>query len=57
VSSRQINFGSFDFRERQKSLRLFAREVMPPFADTARPQPPVQRFAQVAPRPVCSAVD
>src|SRR5205807_2739887 len=33
-ASLQINFGALDFREAQKSLRLFAREVMPAFAET-----------------------
>jgi hypothetical protein len=28
----QINFGTLDFAEAQRSMRLFAREVMPAFA-------------------------
>jgi alkanesulfonate monooxygenase SsuD/methylene tetrahydromethanopterin reductase-like flavin-dependent oxidoreductase (luciferase family) len=35
-ASLQINFGNIDAREAQKSMRLFAREVMPEFADAAR---------------------
>jgi alkanesulfonate monooxygenase SsuD/methylene tetrahydromethanopterin reductase-like flavin-dependent oxidoreductase (luciferase family) len=31
-ASLQINFGTLDFSEAQKSMRLFAREVMPAFA-------------------------
>jgi alkanesulfonate monooxygenase SsuD/methylene tetrahydromethanopterin reductase-like flavin-dependent oxidoreductase (luciferase family) len=31
-ASLQINFGTLDFAEAQKSMRLFAREVMPEFA-------------------------
>ena len=31
-ASLQINFGTLDFAEAQKSMRLFAREVMPAFA-------------------------
>jgi hypothetical protein len=34
-ASLQINFGSIDFRQAQESMRLFAAEVMPEFADTA----------------------
>ena len=30
-ASLQINFGTLDFGEAQKSMRLFAREVMPEF--------------------------
>ena len=30
-ASLQINFGTLDFAEAQKSMRLFAREVMPAF--------------------------
>ncbi|MGB6747636.1 MAG: hypothetical protein WBE51_06440, partial [Xanthobacteraceae bacterium] len=30
-ASLQINFGTLDFAEAQKSMRLFAREVMPEF--------------------------
>jgi hypothetical protein len=32
-ASLQINFGALDVREAQKSMRLFAAEVMPAFAD------------------------
>jgi alkanesulfonate monooxygenase SsuD/methylene tetrahydromethanopterin reductase-like flavin-dependent oxidoreductase (luciferase family) len=32
-ASLQINFGTIDIREAQKSMRLFAREVMPEFAE------------------------
>jgi alkanesulfonate monooxygenase SsuD/methylene tetrahydromethanopterin reductase-like flavin-dependent oxidoreductase (luciferase family) len=32
-ASLQINFGSIDFRHAQESMRLFAAEVMPEFAD------------------------
>jgi alkanesulfonate monooxygenase SsuD/methylene tetrahydromethanopterin reductase-like flavin-dependent oxidoreductase (luciferase family) len=35
-ASLQINFGNIDIRDAQRSMRLFAREVMPEFADTAR---------------------
>ena len=31
-ASLQINFGTLDFAEAQKSMRLFAREVMPEFS-------------------------
>jgi alkanesulfonate monooxygenase SsuD/methylene tetrahydromethanopterin reductase-like flavin-dependent oxidoreductase (luciferase family) len=31
-ASLQINFGTLDFAEAQKSMRLFAKEVMPAFA-------------------------
>jgi alkanesulfonate monooxygenase SsuD/methylene tetrahydromethanopterin reductase-like flavin-dependent oxidoreductase (luciferase family) len=34
-ASLQINFGTIDVREALKSMRLFAREVMPEFADAA----------------------
>jgi alkanesulfonate monooxygenase SsuD/methylene tetrahydromethanopterin reductase-like flavin-dependent oxidoreductase (luciferase family) len=34
-ASLQINFGTLDFRAAQKSMRLFAAEVMPHFADNA----------------------
>ncbi len=30
-ASLQINFGTLDFAQAQKSMRLFAREVMPAF--------------------------
>ena len=30
-ASLQINFGTLDFAEAQKSMRLFAREVIPAF--------------------------
>jgi alkanesulfonate monooxygenase SsuD/methylene tetrahydromethanopterin reductase-like flavin-dependent oxidoreductase (luciferase family) len=36
-ASLQINFGMLDFGEAQKSMRLFAREVMPAFAAAPRP--------------------
>jgi alkanesulfonate monooxygenase SsuD/methylene tetrahydromethanopterin reductase-like flavin-dependent oxidoreductase (luciferase family) len=36
-ASLQINFGTLDIAEAQKSMRLFAREVMPAFASAARP--------------------
>ena len=36
-ASLQINFGVLDFAEAQKSMRLFAREVMPAFAEAAPP--------------------
>ena len=32
-ASLQINFGTLDFAEAQRSMRLFAREVMPAFTD------------------------
>jgi alkanesulfonate monooxygenase SsuD/methylene tetrahydromethanopterin reductase-like flavin-dependent oxidoreductase (luciferase family) len=38
-ASLQINFGTLDFAEAQRSMRLFAREVMPAFAKEARPVP------------------
>jgi alkanesulfonate monooxygenase SsuD/methylene tetrahydromethanopterin reductase-like flavin-dependent oxidoreductase (luciferase family) len=34
-ASLQINFGALDLREAQRSMRLFAAEVMPEFADAA----------------------
>jgi alkanesulfonate monooxygenase SsuD/methylene tetrahydromethanopterin reductase-like flavin-dependent oxidoreductase (luciferase family) len=34
-ASLQINFGSMDLADAQRSMRLFASEVMPAFADTA----------------------
>ena len=34
-ASLQINFGALDVREAQKSMRLFAAEVMPAFAEAA----------------------
>jgi alkanesulfonate monooxygenase SsuD/methylene tetrahydromethanopterin reductase-like flavin-dependent oxidoreductase (luciferase family) len=34
-ASLQINFGTLDFRAAQESMRLFAAEVMPHFADNA----------------------
>jgi alkanesulfonate monooxygenase SsuD/methylene tetrahydromethanopterin reductase-like flavin-dependent oxidoreductase (luciferase family) len=37
-ASLQINFGNIDIRDAQASMRLFAREVMPEFADTAPAQ-------------------
>src|SRR5260370_6203484 len=45
-SSLQINFGSIDFRHAQESMRLFAAEVMPEFADTEEAIP-AARLAQV----------
>jgi alkanesulfonate monooxygenase SsuD/methylene tetrahydromethanopterin reductase-like flavin-dependent oxidoreductase (luciferase family) len=36
-ASLQINFGTLDFAEAQRSMRLFAREVMPAFSREARP--------------------
>ncbi|HEY6992206.1 MAG TPA: LLM class flavin-dependent oxidoreductase [Xanthobacteraceae bacterium] len=45
-ASLQINFGALDLREAQQSMRLFAAEVMPEFADVApatrQPAPLVQ---------------
>jgi hypothetical protein len=38
-ASLQINFGTLDLHEAQKSMRLFAREVMPEFAGTAQGRP------------------
>ena len=35
-ASLQVNFGTLDFREAQKSIRLFAAQVMPEFAEPAR---------------------
>ncbi len=37
-ASLQINFGNIDIADAQKSMRLFAREVMPEFADAAPSQ-------------------
>jgi hypothetical protein len=46
-ASLQINFGTLDFREAQKSMRLFAAEVMPAFPATAADwPPPAQGYAQ-----------
>jgi len=43
-ASLQINFGALDVREAQKSMRLFAAEVMPAFADAVPPaRQPVPR--------------
>jgi hypothetical protein len=43
-ASLQINFGALDVREAQKSMRLFAAEVMPAFADAVpTAQQPVPR--------------
>ena len=46
-ASLQINFGAIDVGEAQKSLRLFASQVMPEFAEPARamrqPAPLAQR--------------
>lgn len=36
-ASLQVNFGMLDFAEAQRSLRLFAREVLPAFRQPARP--------------------
>ncbi len=44
-ASLQINFGSIDFRHAQESMRLFAAEVMPEFADTEEATP-AARLAQ-----------
>jgi hypothetical protein len=38
----QINFGTLDFREAQKSMRLFAAEVIPHFADAPIARQPEQ---------------
>jgi alkanesulfonate monooxygenase SsuD/methylene tetrahydromethanopterin reductase-like flavin-dependent oxidoreductase (luciferase family) len=38
-ASLQINFGTIDAREAQKSMRLFAREVMPEFTGAATRHP------------------
>ena len=35
-ASLQINFGMLDFAEAQRSMRLFAREVMPAFVQGTR---------------------
>ena len=35
-ASLQVNFGTLDFGEAQKSIRLFAAKVMPEFAESAR---------------------
>ena len=32
-ASLQINFGNMDFREAQRSMRLFCQDVMPQFLD------------------------
>ena len=43
-ASLQINFGALDVREAQNSMRLFAAEVMPAFADAVPPaRQPVPR--------------
>ena len=43
-ASLQINFGALDVREAQKSMRLFAAEVMPAFAKSVPPaRQPVPR--------------
>ena len=39
-ASLQINFGTLDFREAQKSMRLFAAEVIPHFAGAAATRQP-----------------
>jgi hypothetical protein len=39
-ASLQINFGTLDFREAQKSMRLFAAEVIPHFADAPAARQP-----------------
>ena len=36
-ASLQINFGAIELREAQKSMRLFAADVMPAFAGAASP--------------------
>ena len=45
-ASLQVNFGTLDFREAQKSIRLFAAEVMPAFAEAVQsarqPEPAAQ---------------
>ena len=46
-ASLQINFGLLDVREAQKSMRLFAREVMSAFAETS-PTRHAQTLAQAA---------
>ena len=45
-ASLQINFGALDFREAQKSMRLFAAEVIPHFADGAPSARQVEPLAQ-----------
>jgi hypothetical protein len=45
-ASLQINFGNIDIREAQKSMRLFAAEVMPEFAGSATPARQPEPLAQ-----------
>jgi alkanesulfonate monooxygenase SsuD/methylene tetrahydromethanopterin reductase-like flavin-dependent oxidoreductase (luciferase family) len=45
-ASLQINFGAIDLREAQKSMRLFAAEVMPEFAGSATPARQPEPLAQ-----------
>jgi hypothetical protein len=45
-ASLQINFGAIDLREAQKSMRLFATEVMPEFAGYAKPSRQPEPLAQ-----------
>ena len=45
-ASLQINFGAIDLREAQKSMRLFAAEVMPEFAGYAKPSRQPEPLAQ-----------
>jgi hypothetical protein len=45
-ASLQINFGALDVREAQQSMRLFAAEVMPEFAESAPAQRPPAPLAR-----------
>jgi hypothetical protein len=45
-ASLQINFGALDLREAQKSMRLFATQVMPEFAEAASPARRPEPLAQ-----------
>jgi hypothetical protein len=45
-ASLQINFGALDVREAQKSMRLFAAEVMPAFTEAAAPARQPEPVAQ-----------
>ena len=45
-ASLQVNFGTLDFREAQKSIRLFAAQVMPEFSESARPARQPEPVAQ-----------
>jgi len=47
-ASLQINFGALDFREAQKSMRLFAAEVMPEFAEGAQSTRRLEPITQAA---------